>query len=210
MRESTKSFWSKVFAGSGWALATMFVWELCEEGLEELIAYAITSAAALFITKALSTFAIVTVTQGIKVSLKRLLLPFVKTLTYREGCDKMNLLKRYFRRVWGNKITGTLAGIGFGGIAFFQTLIPFATGCWWIAAIVFVVFFNVGIYFGGETLNQIKDRLADALLKKQEREKLKEIEKKAKELAKKQHTELFERAKELVEQEKLEKANENK
>ena len=210
MRERTKKFWSSVFKGSGWALTTMFVWELCEEGIEELIAYAITSATALFITKALSTFAIVTATQGIKVSLKRFLMPFIKTLTYREGNDKMNLFKRYLNRVWGNKITGTLAGVGFGGIAFFQTLIPFATGCWWIAAIIFVVFFNVGIYFGGETLNQIKERLADALLKKDEKKKLKEIEKKVEELAEKQHSELFEKAKLLLEQEKLVNNNENK
>lgn len=109
--KETKTFWGKICSGSGWALFTMFVWELCEEGLENLLAYALSSAVALFITKALSTLAIITATQGIKVSIKRFLVPFIKTLTYKEGNDKMSKIKKFFTWIWCNKktLTGTAA-----------------------------------------------------------------------------------------------------
>lgn len=95
----------RLFSGSGWALFTMFVWELVEEALENLIAYALSSAVALFITKALSTLAIITATQGIKVSLKRFLLPFFREITYKEGKDKMSKVKTFFTWIWCNKKT---------------------------------------------------------------------------------------------------------
>lgn len=103
MNNSHKSFWQKIFSGSGWALFTMFVWEMVEEGLENLIAFALSSALATFITKALSTLAIITATQGIKVSLKRFLTPLIKTLTYKEGDDKMSKIKQFFVWIWCNK-----------------------------------------------------------------------------------------------------------
>lgn len=172
------------FKGSGWALFTMFVWELVEEGLENLIALAISSACAFFILKAISTLGIVLTTQGIKVLIKSCLFPYIRTLTYKEGNDKVKALRNYWTKVWGNKITGTSAGIGFAGISYFQTLIPFAHHCWWIALIVFVAFFNFGVFFGGETLSQIQERLANATLKKEENEILKEAKKKLAQLAK--------------------------
>ena len=100
------------------------------------------------------------------------MMPFVKQLIYKEGDDKVKALKNYWAKVWGNKITGTSVGLGFAGISYFQTLVQFAHHCWWIALIVFVVFFNLGIFFGGETLNQIQERLASATLKKEEKEKI--------------------------------------
>lgn len=175
------------FKGSGWALFTMFIWELVEEGLENLIALAISSACAFFILKAISTLGIVLTTQGIKVLIKSCLVPYIKTLTYKEGDDKVKALKNYWAKVWGNKITGTSVGLGFAGVSYFQTLVPFAHHCWWIALIVFVVFFNLGIFFGGETLNQIQERLANATLKKEEKDILKEAKKKLAQL-KKQET----------------------
>lgn len=109
-KEQTKpSFWTKLFSGSGWALFTVFVWDLVEECLENLIAYAISGAFTLFITKALSTLAIIAVTKGIKVSIQRFLMPFIKTLTYKEGRDKMSKIKTFFTWIWCNK--KTLTGI---------------------------------------------------------------------------------------------------
>ena len=104
-----KTLLSKLFAGSGWALFTMFVWELVEEGIENIIALVLSSAVALFVTKALSTLAIITATQGIKVAIKRFLMPFVKTLTYKEGNDKVSKIKSFFIWLWCNKktLTGT-------------------------------------------------------------------------------------------------------
>ena len=173
------------FKGSGWALFTMFVWELVEEGLENLIALAISSACAFFILKAISTLGIVLTTQGIKVLIKSCLFPYIRTLTYKEGNDKVKALKNYWDKVWGNKITGTSIGIGFAGISFFQNLVPFAHHCWWIALILFVVFFNIGIFFGGETLKQIQERLSDALLKKDQKKVIKEAQRRIDNLKKK-------------------------
>ena len=145
---------------------------MIEEGLENLI--------ALGISTLFSTVLLVCFTQLAKIGLKKLvklIMPYVKTLIYREGDDKMKLLKKYWTLVWGNKITGTSVGLGFAGISFFQTLIPFAHHCYWFALIVFVVFYNLGIFFGGETLNQIQERLAQALLTKEQNSVVKEAKK---------------------------------
>jgi hypothetical protein len=156
--------------------------EMLEEGLENLI--------ALGISTLFSTVLLVVLTQASKIGLKKLIkwmMPFVKQLIYKEGDDKVKALKNYWAKVWGNKITGTSVGLGFAGVSYFQTLVPFAHHCWWIALIVFVVFFNLGIFFGGETLNQIQERLANATLKKEEKDILKEAKKKLAQL-KKQET----------------------
>lgn len=185
--KTKQSLWGKIFSGSGWAVFTVFVWELVEEGLENLIALMISGAFAFFIVKAMSTFCIVLTTQGIKVLIKSCLFPYIKSLTYKEGNDKVKALKNYWTKVMGNKITGSISGLGFAGISFFQTFVPFATHNWWIALLVFVVFFNVGVFFGGETLNQIEERLAKATLTKEENSILKEAKKKLAQL-KKQET----------------------
>lgn len=167
---------------SGGTVITVFSWELLEEALENVIALGISSAIAV-----LSSLLLVFATQGVKLGIKKIikvLFPIIKSKIYREGNDKMKALKNYWTKVWGNKITGTSVGLGFAGISFFQTLIPFAHHCWWIALIVFVVFYNLGIFFGGETLNQIQERLASATLKKEENEILKEAKKKLAQLEK--------------------------
>ena len=96
----------------------------------------------------------------------------------------MNLLKKYWTKVWGNKITGATAGIGFAGLSYFQNIVPFAHHCWWLALIMFVVFYNIAIFFGGETLGQIQERLAQATLKKEEQAIIKEAKKKLAQLEK--------------------------
>lgn len=182
--KAKQSLWQRLCATGGWSVFTMFVWELIEEGIESLIAVMLSSALALFLIKAISTLGIVVATQTIKVLIKRFLYPCIKTLTYKEGNDKMNLLKKYWTKVWGNKITGAAAGIGFAGLSYFQTIVPFAHHCWWIALIMFVVFYNIAIFFGGETLGQIQERLAQATLKKEEQAIIKEAKKKLAQLEK--------------------------
>ena len=100
-----KSISQRLFRGSWWALFTMFVWELVEEGLETLIAFCVSEVVAIFVVKALSTLAIIGATQGIKVCIKRFLVPLIKTLTYKEGFDKMSKIKKFFTWVWANKKT---------------------------------------------------------------------------------------------------------
>lgn len=172
MSHEKRTHWKDIFQGSGLTFIVVFVMEMIEEGLENLI--------ALGISTLFSTVLLVCFTQLAKIGLKKLvklIMPYVKTLIYREGDDKMKLLKKYWTLVWGNKITGTSVGLGFAGISFFQTLIPFAHHCYWFALIVFVVFYNLGIFFGGETLNQIQERLAQALLTKEQNSVVKEAKK---------------------------------
>lgn len=179
MSNNRRMHWKDVFQGSGLTFVVVFAMEMLEEGLENLI--------ALGISTLFSTVLLVVLTQASKIGLKKLIkwmMPFVKKLIYKEGDDKVKALKNYWDKVWGNKITGTSVGLGFAGVSYFQTLVPFAHHCWWIALIVFVVFFNLGIFFGGETLNQIQERLANATLKKEEKDILKEAKKKLAQLEK--------------------------
>lgn len=200
MPQSKRTHWKEMLSGSGLTFTVVFAMEMIEEGLENLI--------ALGISTLFSTVLLVCITQLTKIGLKRLIkliMPFVKQLIYKEGDDKVKALKNYWTKVWGNKITGTSVGLGFAGISYFQTLMPFATHCWWMALIVFVVFYNLGVFFGGETLNQIQERLAGAVLRKEEKEIIKEAKKRLAQLeksttqseAERQKAEADRRAKEL-------------
>lgn len=100
----------RLLASGGWALFTVFVWELIEEGLESLIAMLLSSAVALFAVKTLSTIGIVFATQGVKTLIKKTLYPVFKSITYKEGHDKMSKVKKFFTWIWANK--KTLGGIG--------------------------------------------------------------------------------------------------
>lgn len=99
------------FHKGGWAVFSVFVWEMVEELLEEAIAYCVSSVFALFIVKTISTLAIVATTIGLKSLLKRLFKPIIKTLTYKEGNDKMTKVKKFFTWIFANKKTliGTLS-----------------------------------------------------------------------------------------------------
>lgn len=171
--------WRKIVATGWWSVLTVFAWELVEEALENLIAYGISSVVALFITKALSTLAIITATQGIKIGVKKMakfINPYIKTLIYKEGNDKMNLVNKYFTKVWGNKITGLFSGVTASLCAYWQPVFPVATGCWWFALLVGILFFNLAIMFGGETVKQIIARFAEEHLTKEQKRELKKIE----------------------------------
>ncbi|MBQ7798043.1 MAG: hypothetical protein IJ371_02865 [Clostridia bacterium] len=106
-----KGFLHKLFHGTGTAIFTMFVWEIVEEMFENAIAFVITSATVFFAIKLASTIGIVIATQLIKCAIK-LLFPMVKKLTYKEGNDKMEKLKKFGNWLTANKFT--LLGIGDG------------------------------------------------------------------------------------------------
>ena len=100
MSHEKRTHWKDIFQGSGLTFIVVFVMEMIEEGLENLI--------ALGISTLFSTVLLVVFTQATKLGLKKLIkwtMPYVKTLIYREGDDKMKLLKKYWTLVWGNKIT---------------------------------------------------------------------------------------------------------
>ena len=140
----------------------------------------------------------------------KILFPIVRSLIYKEGDDKMKLLKNYLTKVWGNKITGTLSAIPFAGVVYFAFDFPSVFVAILAVAVAFIIAFNVAVFFGGETLAQIQARLADAKLTKEEKQKVKDIEARAKEIAKqnaKQSQERFyAQAKALVEEEAKAKA----
>jgi hypothetical protein len=100
-----KSFSKRLFSGSWWALFTVSVWELLEECIETVLAFCVSEVVTIFILKVLSTLAVVGATQGIKVCIKRFLIPIIKTLIYKEGFDKMSKIKKFFTWVWANKKT---------------------------------------------------------------------------------------------------------
>lgn len=180
---SWKAFWAWVVT-SGATTITVFSWELIEEALENVIALGITSAIAV-----LSTVVLVFATQASKLVIKkiiRFLFPIVKSKIYKEGNDKMELLKKYLTKVWGNKVTGGIAGVGFATTAYFA-LDTILSGWWLILAIVgaFIIAYNIAIFFGGETIAQIQARWAEVSLTKEEKQKAKKVNDKVKELAKK-------------------------
>ena len=94
---------SRFFEGTAFTFLALFVWELLEEALEEVIAMGITT----LITKAISTIFVVSVTQAVKVVIKR----FIKAMTYKQGDDKMKVIKNIFTFLWGNKLTTGLVGL---------------------------------------------------------------------------------------------------
>ena len=172
----------KWLLASGWTAITVFSWELLEEALENVIALGISSAIAV-----LSTFLLVFITQGVKIGVKKtvkILFPIIKAKIYREGDDKMQMLKNYWTKVWGNKITGTLSAVPFATVTYYA--FDFANIWLTIVAVVvaFILAYNIAVFFGGETLAQIQDRIAQVKLSKEEKKNVKAIEVKTKELAK--------------------------
>lgn len=116
----------KVFF-SGFGL--LLIYELIEEMLESLIAFGITTLVA----KTISFLLIVFATQTIKISIKsliRLLKPFVKTVTFKEGNDKMKIVKSIFANIkanWKNYI-GIMATIVTLALVFLQDMMDFGIG----------------------------------------------------------------------------------
>lgn len=94
-----------LFIGTGRSIFTMFVWELVEEALEYAIAYFVSSVVTLLIAKVLTTLTIITITQAIKVALKRFFMPIILKLTKKDGGDKVNMIKKIFQALNANKCT---------------------------------------------------------------------------------------------------------
>lgn len=173
-----KTFISRFFEGTAFTFLTLFIWELLEEALEELIATGITT----LLTKAISTIFVVSLTQAVKVVIKRL----IKAMTYKEGDDKMKVIKNIFTFLWGNKLTTGLVGLSaYAGYLTFE--MTFFTLMWANVALAIVIGFMfsiVAVRVGGENLKQIIERLTDKKLTKEQKNeakrKAKEIEEKAK------------------------------
>lgn len=160
----------------------LLISELFEEVLEEMIATGITWV----IGKVINVLLIVTLTQGAKIAIKRI----VKSITYKEGKDKMkvlnkigNCIKNGCLFVWNNKLTGVMVTVGvYAGYSFYlASYLP----CFWGNVIggvaIGLVAAILSIRFGGETLTQIIERINAKKLTKEENEKAKLAAKEAKE-----------------------------
>ncbi len=93
----------RIFSSSGLAFLTMLVWEGVESLLEYAIAYFISSAITLLAVKLLTTFLIVTLTQSMLRQLQKFFMTFIHKLTYKEGEDKVDKLKKIWELIKSNK-----------------------------------------------------------------------------------------------------------
>lgn len=109
MPQSKGQTWKDSFKGTWLALVVYYISELVEEGVENLIAL---SFSVVFSGLLIVTFTVLTKV-GIKILIK-LLLPLFKTLTYREGNDKMKWLKNvgaWIRYNWKSLVGTTASAI---------------------------------------------------------------------------------------------------
>lgn len=206
-KNKKKKWYLNLFNGHVFAVA--FLLEIFEEVLEELFA----TGVSMLIGKAISVLFVVTITQVTKLSIKR----FIKIFTYKEGHDKMKLfkkigesLKNVWTFVWNNKFSeiGVAMACSFGYmgyVAFTKFVLAnmfFGIVVGLVVAVLSILVINKASW---ETLTQIKTRLSDKLLTKEEKAKAREFEKKVEETARKlqreQFAQLEERAKQIVIQE---------
>lgn len=169
---------NKLLSSAGWSLFIVFVWEIVEEGLESLIAFALSSAVAVFVTKAISTLAIVGTTQGIKVSVKRFVFPLIKQITNKGGNDKMKWLINTLKFIWANKFTiiemivgGVIGYFGAYYLALEYLIVP-VWGYYAVAGLTAFVVAFLAIYLGIETIAKYVQRIAVSKLDKNDQKKI--------------------------------------
>lgn len=109
MPNQKRTRFKDLFQGSGLTFIVVFLMEMIEEGLENLI--------ALSISAVFSTILLVFATQLTKLGIKKLIkliVPFVKQLLYKEGNDKVKKLKEFFS--WLNANKCTVGGVAVGAL----------------------------------------------------------------------------------------------
>lgn len=118
MPNQNRTRFKDLIQGSGLTFVVVFLMEMIEEGLENLIAFSIS---AMF-----STILLVFATQLTKLGIKKLIkliVPFVKKLIYKEGNDKMKWIQKvgaWIRYNW-KSIVGTLTSAVAGIVTIIAT-----------------------------------------------------------------------------------------
>lgn len=174
MRRKTKRF----FNGSLFTFISLIFWELLEEVLEESLAFGITR----IVSFAISSVFVISLTQATKIVIKSL----VKNLTYREGKDKMNWLKKTGQFLNSNKFSllatlSTVIGVLSGtGVVDYNSLPAINVGAFNISPVIYWLIIGalsvLGISKQGwETIKGYTDRIA----KERELKEQKAIEKEA-------------------------------
>lgn len=158
--------------------------ELVEEMLEELIAWGVSNLVTFAIKKIFSAMLVFIGTQSIKFVIKKI----VKKLTYKEGNDKVNKLKKVFQWVFANKKSlvgvvsagvATLSGTGVIDVEFLPTLL---VGGFDIAPILYygalLALSLIGVTGKGfETIKQFVERTESEKIQKEAKSIVKEAKK---------------------------------
>ena len=151
--------------------------ELVEEFLEEMISWGISS----LLVKGISTLFIVSLTQGVKVLIKRI----VKQITYKEGNDKVEKLKKVWNWFKANKCTilgvATGAGVAVSGTVVDVNGLPaLYIGTFNLTPVLYWVIMGVLVIvasFFPETYEKWKTRVDAQKAEKEQKALVKEAEK---------------------------------
>ena len=181
-----KNFWRKFKIMLYDGFLFVIIYEILEEILEDLIALAITDV----FFGILSRVFCITVAQVIKFFIKKT----IKTLTRREGDDKMKLLKKICYVLYFNKCTIAMTLLSAFSAFSAYIILPLAM---WLKIVIASVILCVGvlcaIQIGWETYEEIKERLSlkrDKKLKKKEKKNEKKLEKNKKKALKREEKEI--------------------
>ena len=167
-----KNIWKKLkgFLFDGFLF--IIIYEILEEMLEDLIAFAVTD----IFFGVLSKVFYVTITQTIKYGVKKV----IKVLTRREGDDKMKLFKKIFYILYFNKCTIIMSLLS--AFSAFSAYIILPLPLWArisIGAAILMIGILCAIQIGWENLGEIQDRLKLAkekrLLKREKRKEKKSL-----------------------------------
>lgn len=216
-----KKWYQKLFNGD--MFLALFLSEMFEEALEDFIAWGISS----MVSKVLNVLFLVGLTQGTKLFIKRI----AKTITYKEGHDKMAKIKKFFAKmkkvitenvVWSNKLT--ISGILSTGVMLLEgtevinviSTLPELT-VYGFNVMPYVVYLILGLLsvfgIGKQGFESVKTYLARVHAKEDvkaqkiaEKEYKKELVAKEKELKSKQDANIKAQAKALVD---ADRANNN-
>lgn len=191
--EKIKRFFKKLINKE--VFLALVINELFEEAIEEAIATTISWV----IGKVINVILIVIATQFLKIAFKGigkgtmiLIKRYVKSITYKEGNDKMKVLKKignWFKNgwtfVWNNKLTGVMVSVGvYAGYSFYlATYFPYLWANIVGGVAIGLVAAILSIRFGGETLTQITERVNEKKLTKAQNKEAKRVAKEAKEKA---------------------------
>lgn len=159
----------------------ILIYEILEELLEDLIAYLISDSILYIFSKVIC----ISVTQAIKIFVKGAIKKFV----YREGDDKMKMLKNIIKNLYYNKCTIVMILLSaFSSYCAFDIL----KIALWLKIIICIAILSIGILcsvnIGWETLNEIDERTKVSREKREAKEQERAVKKaeklKAKELDK--------------------------
>lgn len=177
------------FAGTGLALFVYYITELCEEGMENLLAL---TFSVIFSGLLVITFTVLA-KMGIKFLIK-LLLPLFKTLIYREGNDKMKWLQNvcaWIRYNWKSlvgTITSAISGVVTTIAVNAEVLLALPAICFFgfnftpvFAGLLVFAGVELGVVCKGfETIAKAKERVAVEKAKKEANAIVKEAKKELK------------------------------